>query len=704
MEPGGIKKMHQIITLLEKLHPKGSLRVKVIIGISLILTVVMSCFTYFDMVTRTKFYSDKQEERAREISDTVMKSIEYPMLDGEMMDVRAILERLHTLPDVAVLNLSDTNGVIRHSGLPSNIGMTDNSEITKEALRTGSLARGLEILLEGENILQHAMPILNENPCHKCHGAEKKILGTLAVGISWTAIEERIAALRNREITLTIVSLMVVGFFLTAFLSKYITRPLAVLARLADEISRGKPGFEFGRTLKCWVEEKCDKTDCPAYGKTEIMCWYVDGTYCKVQPSGKFPEKLDMCRNCSVYKAHVGDEMVRLADSFKHMLYKLKIFEKEMRRSEEKYRLLFDTEPNPVFILDRETLAIQDANARAVSQYDFSKEDLLKMSFIDLGYEENEQEIISGFKDAVNSRSIVLARKRYRGKDGGLFYTTIHVCGARYMGKDALIATTTDVTESVRKDAQFTEASKMATLGEMATGVAHELNQPLSVIQIGTDFFRDCVRQDQVIPPDELTLVSEQMAEQVDRATRIINHLREFGRRADIQVEEIDINKPLGGVFTLLSEQLRLRGIKVVLDLKEGLPRIMADSNRLEQVFMNLVVNARQTIEEKKQETAGVAPENTLTVRSFQENGRVVVTVTDTGKGIPETIREKIFQPFFTTKKVGKGTGLGLSISYEIVKDYKGTIEAESAEGKGSTFKITFPVREEEEKGAEDNV
>jgi PAS domain S-box-containing protein len=405
-----------------------------------------------------------------------------------------------------------------------------------------------------------------------------------------------------------------------------------------------------------------------------------------------------------VYKAHVGDEIVRLADSFKHMLYKLKIFEKEMRRSEEKYRLLFDSEPNPVFILDRETLGIQDANARAESQYDYSKEDLLKMSFIDLGYEENEHEIVSGFKDAVNSRSIVLASKRYRGKDGGLYYTTIHVCGARYMGKDALIATTTDVTESVRKETQLAQAGKMATLGEMATGVAHELNQPLSAIQIGTDYFRNCVSLGQEIPPDELALVSEQMTEQVDRAARIINHLREFGHRADIQKEAIDINKPLGGVFTLLGEQLKLRGINVVLDLQEGLPRIMADSNRLEQVFMNLVLNARQAMEEKKQETAGVTPECTLTVRSFQEKGQVVVTVTDTGTGIPETINEKIFEPFFTTKKVGEGTGLGLSISYEIVKDYRGTIEIESAKGKGSTFKITFPVREEKEKGAGDNV
>ena len=697
----GIEKMSRIATLLGKLQLRariGNIRVRVILGVSLILTVVMGGFTYYDMVTRTKFYAEKQEERALEISATVMRSIEYPMLDGEMMDVQAILERLNTLLDVTELNLCDADGIIRHSGLPVNIGKVDNSEVTRKAFRSNAMVKGLEIL-KGDKILHHAMPIYNEKPCHKCHGEEDKLLGVLAVGIGWTDMEERIAEVRNREIILTVVSLIVVGFFLTAFLSKYITRPLTTLARLADEISRGMPGFEFGRTLKCWEVEKCDKTDCPAYGRSDIMCWYIDGTHCKAQPSGTFPGKLDMCRSCWVYKTHVGDEMVRLADSFKHMLHKLKTFEKEVRLSEEKYRLLFDTEPNPVFILDRKTLRILDANARAEGQYGYTKEDLLKMSFIDLGYKEDAQEIIVDLKGLLNNQSIVFARKRHRGKDGGLYYKTIHVCGAKYMKKDALIASTTDVTESVRKEVQLVQARKMATIGEMATGVAHELNQPLSTIQIGTDFLMNMVRQGREIPPDELVMVSEQMSEQVARAVRIINHLREFGHQAETQKEKIDINRPLNGVFTLMSKQLELRGINVALDFKEGLPWIMADSNRLEQVFMNLVVNARQAMEEKDQLSAGVTSDNTLTVRSFQENGWVVVTVSDTGLGISGDIIEKMFEPFFTTKKVGVGTGLGLSISYGIVKDYNGTITVESEIGKGTTFTITLPACEGERSG-----
>jgi len=196
-----------------------------------------------------------------------------------------------------------------------------------------------------------------------------------------------------------------------------------------------------------------------------------------------------------------------------------------------------------------------------------------------------------------------------------------------------------------------------------------------------------------------LPLVTKHMKEQIDRAVRIINHLREFGRKADIKKEKVYINQPIEGAFTLLSQQLKLRRIKVVLDLNDGLPPIMGDMNRLEQVFINLVINARNAMEKKKGQFVERETENILTIKSFQEDGHVVVTVTDTGTGIPDNMKDKIFEPFFTTRQVGKGTGLGLSISYGIVKDYGGTIELESEAGKGATFKLTFPSCEEDQNG-----
>jgi len=664
----------------------SSLTARVILGVSIILTVITGLATSYDLSKRTKFHFNNYEEHAFDISDTVMRSIEYPMLDGEMADVDAILKRLNTLKGVVIVNLCDTNGLIRHSGSTENIGKLDNSEVTTRALRTGFLTKELQTA-GGTRMLRHVMPIANEKICHKCHGSEKKILGALIVGINWMPIEKRITLLRNRQIMLAIFSVIVVGFFLTLFLSRYITRPLSMLTRLADDISRGNPGFEFGRKVKCWEIEKCDKVDCPAHANTAVMCWYMDKTLCKAQPSGNFPEKLDECRKCRVYRAHVGDEMVQLADSFKHMLYRLKISQEELRQSERKYQLLFNTDPNPIFILDRETLAILDANARAEGHYGYSRTEFLKLSFMDLGYEEDALEIGAGFKETTDQKSILFSKKQHRRKNGDSFYTNIHVCGAEYLGREALIATTTDITKSVQKEAQLIQASKLATLGEMAAGIAHELNQPLNVIKIGSDFLREMAGSGKGMSDEEITTVTEEISNQVDRASGIISHMRDFSRVADLEKHSVDINKPARDVFTMMGQQLKLRQIEWELDLDENLPPIMGDNNRLEQVFINLLTNARDTMEQKPPGT-----QKLLKIQTFIDNSDVVVKVSDTGTGIPQGILDRVFEPFFTTKEVGKGTGLGLSISHAIVEDYGGTMTFESTPDVGTTFELRFPA------------
>ncbi len=371
----------------------------------------------------------------------------------------------------------------------------------------------------------------------------------------------------------------------------------------------------------------------------------------------------------------------------------------ELRESEEKYHTLFDYDPNSIFVLEFGTLKILDVNARALEVYGYEKQELLGKCFTDLGNTRYLDGVLSTPQPAPSTVYSVYPKTEHHKKSGEPFHVNVHVCQRKRSRKYGIIATAVDITERLAKEAQLIQASKMSTLGEMATGVAHELNQPLSTIKIGTDFFKNMVREGKKISDEELSLVSEQMAEQVARAVRIIDHLREFGRKAEIQLEKVNINQPLEGVFTLLKQQLKLRGIEVVLDLKEDLPLIVGDGIRLEQVFIDLVNNARDTMEAKSRQASGVHLDNTLTVRSFEENGLVVVTITDTGMGIPADIRERIFEPFFTTKKVGEGTGLGLSIGYGIVKDYSGTIEVESEVGKGTTFKITFPACEENESG-----
>ena len=160
----------------------------------------------------------------------------------------------------------------------------------------------------------------------------------------------------------------------------------------------------------------------------------------------------------------------------------------------------------------------------------------------------------------------------------------------------------------------------------------------------------------------------------------------------------MSINDPIREVFILLGSQMKISGVTIDLDLNESIPRISGDSNRLQQVFINLVLNARDAMIERQRpdEHDPLGRPKILTIRSRVEGARVVVTVSDTGPGVPEALRTKIFEPFFTTKEVGEGTGLGLSISYGILKEHNATIEVESSYTQGASFRLTFPVLAEE--------
>ncbi|MFZ5986260.1 MAG: PAS domain-containing sensor histidine kinase [Bacillota bacterium] len=252
------------------------------------------------------------------------------------------------------------------------------------------------------------------------------------------------------------------------------------------------------------------------------------------------------------------------------------------------------------------------------------------------------------------------------------------------------------------KDAQLIQSGKLATLGEMATGIAHEINQPLGGISLITQGLILAKSRNKL--NDDLLLEKlNAIVEQVERINKIIGHLRTFARQSDDSKKEIDIKQPLDDVFKLIGEQLVKRNIAVELELEDNLPSILADHNKLEQVFLNLIGNARDAIGElerigRKLKGEGEvlkwveSLDKKIIIKGYSDKENVIIEIIDNGIGIPKPIIHKIFEPFFTTKEVGKGTGLGLSITYGIVKEFDGTIEVESVEMRGSKFIIKFPV------------
>ena len=364
-----------------------------------------------------------------------------------------------------------------------------------------------------------------------------------------------------------------------------------------------------------------------------------------------------------------------------------KKLEEDLKKSERKYNAVFNNIPRALFLLNRETLAILDCNRSATSLYGYTKGEMIGKNFMEFFAETDREEHKSLVKNLQN-----INRAKHLGKEERSFYVNISLTDSDYqVAPKVILAMVIDVTERIEAEQQVIQANKMATLGEMATGVAHELNQPLSVIQMISNLF---VRKlDRGALPDRETLseVSSKLRSNVERASKIISHMREFGRKSALEVSSVQINDVILKSLDFFSQQLRLRNIEVILELENGVPTIEADPNRLEQVFINLLTNGRDAIEEKSLKDPLSQGDKRITIRTHFNRRYVFAEVCDSGTGIPKELTHKIFEPFFTTKTVGKGTGLGLSISYNIISDYGGTIHAVSKEGEGTCFDIRFP-------------
>jgi len=249
-----------------------------------------------------------------------------------------------------------------------------------------------------------------------------------------------------------------------------------------------------------------------------------------------------------------------------------------------------------------------------------------------------------------------------------------------------------ETTEEVRrrehelrdKQDQLVQAGKLATVGELTTGIAHELNNPLNNIGL---FVGNAIDHIELDATDRERLLDElrHALREVRRATAIISHLRTFGRVASVSPEPVRINGVVRRSFSLLYEQLRLRQIEVRLDLCAEDPVVIGNAIQLEQVVINLLTNARDALAD--------APRKLIHIESAVREGMVDLLVHDTGPGIDEGLEQRIFDPFFTTKEVGAGTGLGLSIAYGIVKEHGGTISVVNGTGgEGATFLVQLPL------------
>jgi PAS domain S-box-containing protein len=351
--------------------------------------------------------------------------------------------------------------------------------------------------------------------------------------------------------------------------------------------------------------------------------------------------------------------------------------------------LYFARNPNPMWFYDVDTLAFVAVNDAAVRKYGWTHEEFLRLSIKDIRPPEDLDRLLRA-TSRVPAGLDHTTGWRHRARDGRIFHVEIISYPVRYAGRPCELVLAHDVSDRIEAErkleelrAQVALADRLASIGTLAAGVAHEINNPLTSVLANLAFVRDRLAS---LPGGEAAAVAEAISDAADGARRvqiIARDLKGLSAADDAQAVPVDVGRVARSAIALASNELRHRA-RTELDAA-GAPRALASEGRLGQVLLNLLVNAAHAIPE------GDVGRHAVRVSARGEGGRVLVEVSDTGGGVPPEIRARIFDPFFTTKR-GTGTGLGLWVCRRIVTGFGGTIELLPAGGPGATFRITLPA------------
>jgi two-component system cell cycle sensor histidine kinase/response regulator CckA len=363
--------------------------------------------------------------------------------------------------------------------------------------------------------------------------------------------------------------------------------------------------------------------------------------------------------------------------------------EEALRGSEEHYRLLFDANPQPMWVFDRETFAFLAVNRAAVDHYGWSREEFLAMTAMDIRPPEEVPallEVMGRLADAPMRPGVF----RHRKKDGSLIEVETLGNPLCFYGRPAVMVLANDVTERRRLEEQFRQAQRMEAVGQLAGGVAHDFNNLLTVIT----GYCELLFQSLADRVPDLRRVQE-VHRAATRAAALTRQLLAFSRKQAIEPRVLDLDAVVQDMAPMLA---RVLGERVRLDTPRALQlgRVKADPGQIEQVVMNLAINARDAMPDGGTVRIALAD---VELDAAQRGGdaaprpgpHVMLAVSDTGCGMDAATRVRIFEPFFTTKEIGKGTGLGLATVYGIVQQSGGEIQVESEPGRGATFRIYLP-------------
>lgn len=350
-----------------------------------------------------------------------------------------------------------------------------------------------------------------------------------------------------------------------------------------------------------------------------------------------------------------------------------------LARSEARYRHLVESASDAIVTLDANG-RFTTVNHAAENISGYKRDELVGQWFAPMLPDDDLPKALGHFQQALAGETGLFESQFYR-KDGEV--RTISITYSTPQKDEEVLCLIRDVTDQKMLQEQLIQSEKMSAIGQLVSGVAHELNNPLA----GISAFAQLLLAEKRFPPDQRT-AAETIYSEARRASRIVQNLLTFARQHKAEKVPTTINQVLDDTLELRGYELRVRGIDVRREYDESLPDTMADAHQLQQVFLNLITNAEQAMEQRD------GHHHRLSVRTRRAGEAIRIEVEDTGAGIPPNLIERIFNPFFTTKPTGSGTGLGLSISLGIVREHEGRIWAETPPQGGARFVVEVPITE----------
>jgi histidine kinase len=641
---------------------------KLTILVGLVLVVSISVWAYFIIDYHQNKIMAGIIEEADELSQTIQLGTHHAMMNNLRDALTRIIKNI-AQKKLGNIRIYNKNGEIKFSNEDSELDRMTNIKDeacyvchrTDPPLSELSLSERTRIFTspQGYRLLGIISPIYSapgcsSNACH-AHPAGQKVLGALDLVISLDETDKEIALYKKWLVAFAAFVFLITSAVIIFFVLRFVKRPIKKMIDGTHLIANGEylnhidvdQVDEMGQLsvaidrMGKKISEKQAELNRQRneyqnlFERVPCIITVQDRNYKLIRYNKEFYEKFkpmagdtcyaaykgrkEKCVICPVEKtfedglSHFSEERgvnkdgtltrwivnttaikndqgeIVAAMEMSLDITQTKLLEEELEKSEKKYYAIFDNIPNPVFVLDMDTLEILDCNASVKGVYGYKKDEMIARSFLEL-FRPEEQD----------------------------HYKT-------------LIKTT---------EQQLIQASKMATLGEMATGVAHELNQPLSVIKTASRFFMKKINKKEKIEDEVLFTLSEEIDGYVDRATKIINHMRQFGRKSDTSLEKVQANAVLEKAFEILGQQLKVRGIEIFWNLEPNLPLILADPDRLEQVFVNLLINARDAMDEKWQSHQPRKEAKKISVKTRSDGKAITVEISDTGPGIEDAILE----------------------------------------------------------------